>query len=64
MSISESEQYNLLDRLAEELPTASEAEASHTEEYTDATRSWPRDPRLFPALVKVEQAEGVRRVEG
>ncbi|MFI5460387.1 MAG: protein kinase [Isosphaerales bacterium] len=60
MSISDSEQYNLLDQLAEEFAARfRRGERPALKEYTDRYPELADDIReLFPAMVKVEQAEG------
>jgi eukaryotic-like serine/threonine-protein kinase len=60
MSISDSEQNNLLDRLAEEFADRfRRGERPALKEYTDRFPELADDIReLFPAMVKVEQAEG------
>ena len=65
MSISESEQYDLLDQLAEEFAERfRRGERPSLEEYTDRYPELADDIReLFPALVKVEQVEGDRQAE-
>ena len=65
MSISESEQYNLLDQLAEEFAERfRRGERPALKEYTDRYPELADEIReLFPAMVKVEQAEGVRQGE-
>ena len=65
MSISESEQYDLLDRLAEEFADRfRRGERPALKEYTDRYPELAEEIReLFPAMVKVEQAEGVRQGE-
>ncbi len=65
MSISESEQYDLLDQLAEEFAARfRRGERPALEEYTDRYPELAEEIReLFPAMVKVEQAEDLRRVE-
>ena len=59
MSTSESEQYNLLDQLAEEFADRfRRGERPALKEYTDRYPELADDIReLFPAMVKVEQAE-------
>ena len=59
MSISESEQYNLLDRLAEEFAERSaQRRTPPLEEYTDRYPDLAVEIlALFPALIKVEQAD-------
>ena len=63
MSNSESGQYDLLDRLAEEFAARfRRGERPALKEYTDRYPELADDIReLFPAMVKVEQAEGVRQ---
>ncbi len=65
MSISESEQYNLLDRLAEEFAARfRRGERPALKEYTDRYPELAEEIReLFPAMVQVELAEGVRKFE-
>ena len=65
MSISESGQYDLLDRLAEEFAARfRRGERPALKEYTDRYPELAEEIReLFPAMVKVEQAEGGRPVE-
>ncbi len=65
MSMSESEQYDLLDRLAEEFADRyRRGERPALKEYTDRYPELADDIReLFPAMVKVERAEVVRQVE-
>jgi WD40 repeat protein len=65
MRTSESEQYDLLDRLAEEFAARFRlGERPALEEYTDRYPELAEEIReLFPALVKVEQAEGARQGE-
>ena len=60
MSSPDSEQYNLLDQLAEEFAERyRRGERPSLEEYTDRYPELADDIReLFPAMVKVEQAEG------
>src|SRR5260221_1259550 len=60
MSISDSEQYNLLDRLAEEFAERfRRGERPALKEYTDRYPELADDIReLFPAMVKVERAQG------
>ena len=62
---SESEQYDLLDRLAEEFAARfRRGERPALKEYTDRYPELADDIReLFPAMVKVEQAEGVRQAD-
>ena len=59
MSISESEQYNLLDQLAEEFAERfRRGERPALEEYTDRYPELADEIReLFPAMVKVEQVD-------
>ncbi len=59
MSLRESEQYKLLDQLAEEFAERfRRGERPALEEYTDRYPELADDIReLFPAMVKVEQAE-------
>ena len=61
MSMSDSEQYDLLDRIAEEFAERfRRGERPALKEYTDRYPDLADDIReLFPALVKVERAEGV-----
>jgi len=63
MSMSESEQYDLLDRLAEEFADRyRRGERPALKEYTDRYPELADDIReLFPAMVKVERAEVVRQ---
>ena len=65
MSISESEQYDLLDQLAEEFAAQfRRGERPALKEYTDRYPELAEEIReLFPAMVQVEQAEGGRQVE-
>src|SRR5271165_4002373 len=65
MSISESEQYDLLDRLAQEFADRfRRGERPALKEYTDRYPELADDIReLFPALVRVEQIEGIRQGE-
>src|ERR1017187_10217261 len=65
MSISDSEQYNLLDQLAEEFAERfRRGERPALKEYTDRHPELADDIReLFPAMVKVEQVKGVRQGE-
>ena len=65
MSISESEQYDLLDRLAEEFADRfRRGERPALKEYTDRYPELADDiHELFPAMVRVEQAEGARQGE-
>src|ERR1035438_2809727 len=59
MSISDSEQYNLLDQLAEEFAARfRRGERPSLKEYTDRYPELAEDIReLFPAMVKVEQVD-------
>jgi eukaryotic-like serine/threonine-protein kinase len=59
MPISESEQYNLLDQLAEEFAERfRRGERPSLQEYTDRYPELADDIReLFPAMVKVEQVD-------
>ena len=59
MSISESEQYNLLDQLAEEFAERfRRGERPALKEYTDRYPELADEIReLFPAMVKVEQVD-------
>ena len=63
MSISESGEYNLLDQLAEEFAERfRRGERPALEEYAERYPELAEEIRdLFPALVKVEQAEGNRQ---
>ena len=63
MSNSESEQYDLLDRLAEEFADRfRRGERPALKEYTDRYPELADDIReLFPAMVKVERAEDLRQ---
>ena len=63
MSTSESEQFNLLDRLAEEFAERfRRGERPALKEYIDRYPELANDIReLFPAMVKVELAEGIRQ---
>ena len=63
MSISESEQYNLLDRLAEEFAgRLRRGERPALEEYTDRYPGLAEEIlELFPAMVQVEQADDLRQ---
>ena len=63
MSISESGQYDLLDRLAEEFAARfRRGERPALKEYTDRYPELAEEIReLFPAMVQVEQAEGGRQ---
>jgi WD40 repeat protein len=63
MSISESEQYNLLDQLAEEFAARfRRGERPALEEYTDRYPELADEIReLFPAMVQVEQADDLRQ---
>jgi eukaryotic-like serine/threonine-protein kinase len=65
MSISESEQYDLLDQLAEEFAARfRRGERPSLKEYTDCYPGLADEIReLFPALVKVERVEGLRQRE-
>jgi hypothetical protein len=65
MSISESGQYDLLDRLAEEFAARfRRGERPALKEYTDRYPELAEEIReLFPAMVEVEQAEGGRQAE-
>src|SRR5580704_14580747 len=65
MSISDSEQYDLLDRLAEEFAARfRRGERPSLKEYTDRYPDLADEIRdLFPAMIKVEQAEGGRQGE-
>ena len=65
MSISESEQYDLLDRLAEEFADRfRHGEHPALKEYTDRYPELADEIReLFPAMVKVEQADDLRQGE-
>jgi eukaryotic-like serine/threonine-protein kinase len=65
MSISESEQYNLLDQLAEEFAARfRRGERPALKEYTDRYPELAEEIReLFPAMVEVEQADGDRQGE-
>ena len=65
MSISESGQYDLLDRLAEEFAGRfRRGERPALKEYTDRYPELAEEIReLFPAMVRVEQAEGGRQGE-
>ena len=65
MSNSESEQYDLLDQLAEEFAARfRRGERPALKEYTDRYPELADEIReLFPAMVKVEQAEGCRQGE-
>ncbi len=65
MSIAGSEQYGLLDQLAEEFAARfRRGEQPSLKEYADRYPELAEDIRaLFPALVKMEQVEGVRQVE-
>ncbi len=65
MSITESEQYNLLDQLAEEFAARfRRGEQPSLKEYIDRYPALADEIRdLFPAMVKVEQAEGGRQIE-
>jgi eukaryotic-like serine/threonine-protein kinase len=61
MSISDSEQYNQLDQLAEEFAARyGRGERPALKEYTDRYPELAEEIReLFPALIRAEQAEGV-----
>jgi hypothetical protein len=61
MSISDSEQYDLLDHLAEEFAERfRRGERPALQEYTERHPELADDIReLFPALVKAEQAESL-----
>ncbi len=63
MSMSESEQYDLLDRLAEEFAARFRSgEHPALSEYTDRYPELADEIRdLFPAMVRMEQAEGNRQ---
>jgi eukaryotic-like serine/threonine-protein kinase len=65
MSISDSGQYDLLDQLAEEFAERfRRGERPSLKEYTDRYPELADEIReLFPAMVKVEQAEDLRQVE-
>ncbi len=65
MSISESERYDLLDRLAEEFTDRfRRGERPTLEEYTDRCPELAEEIReLFPAMVQVEQADDLRQGE-
>ena len=65
MSISDSEQYDLLDQLAEEFAARfRRGERPALKEYTDRYPELAEEIRdLFPAMVKVERAEGLRQGE-
>jgi serine/threonine protein kinase/WD40 repeat protein len=65
MPISESEQYDLLDQLADEFAARIRRGESPTiKEYSDRYPDLADEIReLFPALVKVERAEGLRQDE-
>src|SRR5580658_1435214 len=65
MSISDSEQYDRLDQLAEEFAARfRRGERPSLKEYTDRYPELADEIRdLFPAMVKVEQAEGFRQGE-
>ena len=62
MAISNSEQYDLLDQLAEEFAARfRHGERPALDEYTDRYPELADDIReLFPAMVRVEQAEAAR----
>ena len=66
MSISDSGQYDLLDQLAEEFAARfRRGERPALKEYTDRYPELAEEIReLFPAMVKVEQAEGGRQARG
>jgi hypothetical protein len=66
MSTADSEQYNLLDQLAEEFAARfRRGERPALKEYTDRYPALAQEIReLFPALVRVEQVEGVHQGEG
>ena len=63
MSISESDQDDLLDQLAEEFAARfRRGERPSLKEYTDRYPDLADEiSELFPAMVKVEQAEEVRK---
>ena len=63
MPISDSEQYDLLDQLVEEFAARiSRGERPSLEEFTDRYPELAAEIReLFPAMVKVEPAGGVRQ---
>ena len=65
MSISDSGQYDRLDQLAEEFAVRfRRGERPSLQEYTDRYPELAEEIReLFPAMVRVEQAEGVRQGE-
>ena len=65
MPISESEQYDLLDQLADEFAARfRRGERPTIKEYSDRYPDLADEIReLFPALVKVERAEGLRQDE-
>ena len=65
MSKPESEQYDLLDRLADEFAARfRRGERPALKEYTDRYPELAEEIReLFPAMVKVEQAEGLRQCD-
>ena len=65
MAISESGHYDLLDQLAEEFAERlRRGERPSLEEYTDRYPELAQEIReLFPAMVKVEQAEDLRQAE-
>ena len=65
MPTSESEQYDLLDRLAEEFAARfRRGERPSLKEYTDRYPELADEIReLFPAMVRVEHAQGVRQGE-
>ena len=62
MAISDSKHYDLLDQLAEEFAARfRRGERPELKEYTDRYPELADDIReLFPAMVRVEQAEGAR----
>jgi hypothetical protein len=66
MAMADSQQFDLLDQLAEEFAARfRRGERPSLKEYTDRYPELAEEIReLFPALVKVEQVEGVRQVEG
>src|SRR5262245_6256269 len=66
MSTSDSGKYDLLDRLAEEFADRfRRGERPALEEYTNRHPELAEEIReLFPAMVKVECAQGLRRGEG
>src|SRR5271170_3086110 len=65
MSVPHSERYHLLDRLAEEFAARfRRGERPALKEYTDRYPELADDIReLFPAMVKVEWAEGLRKAD-